>query len=62
MTPSGEEFTGISVTIGGVTDPSEVKRTYDDIEAIFKSNEQTFKTHETDDAMGHFRTYTVSTS
>jgi len=47
------------VTIGGVTDPSEIKRTYDDIEAIFKSNQTNYKIYEEHTPNGTFKSYTV---
>jgi hypothetical protein len=61
-TPFGTEFVGFIITIGGVTDPSTISRTYEDIDAIFKSNPEKFKTHEEKDGLGRFKSYAVSTS
>lgn len=60
-TPFGEEITGIKITIGKILDPSMVKRTYDDIEDIFKSHEESFKTFEEKTEHGTFKSYIVST-
>jgi len=49
------------VTIGGVTDPETIKRSYEDIEAIFKSNELKFKTYEEKTPDGKFKSYIVET-
>ena len=61
QTPSGTEFIGFKVTIGGVTDPASVTRTYDDIERILGKNKVDFKTHEEKSPNGTFRSYTVET-
>ncbi|MBI3981189.1 hypothetical protein HY345_04280 [Candidatus Microgenomates bacterium] len=61
-TPDGTPYHGFKVVVGGLQNNAEVIRTYADIERIFKSREALFKTHETDDLFGHFRTYTVSTN
>jgi hypothetical protein len=60
-TPFGTEFVGFIITVGGVTDPAEIHRTYEDIDKIFKSNPETFKTHEERDEKGRFKSYSVST-
>ena len=52
---------GFKVTIGSVSDPALVKRTYDDIDAIFKSNPGDYKVEEERDSNGHFKSYIVST-
>ena len=62
LTPTGEEINGFRVSIGHTTDPSEISRTYEDIERIFKSNEINFKTHEEHRENGTFKSYTVSTN
>ena len=61
ISPDGTPYRGFKVTIGGIQDPSQIKRTYDDIEAIFKSHEVNFKTHEERDVEGHFKSYSVET-
>ena len=60
-TPGGVDFVGFIITVGGITDPAEIQRTYEDIDAIFKSRPDTFKTHEERDEFGHFKSYSVST-
>ena len=60
-TPYGSEINGFKVTIGGIQDPAEIKRSYDDIERIFKSNEKTFKVTEEHNPNGTFKTYTAET-
>lgn len=60
-TPFGTEFVGFIITVGGITDPATIQRTYEDIDKIFKSNPETFKTHEEKDANGKFKSYSVST-
>jgi hypothetical protein len=59
--PFGTEFVGFIITIGGVTDPADIHRTYEDIDNIFKSNPEKFKIHETRDENGRFKSYSVST-
>ena len=49
------------ITIGGVTDPDSVERTYEDIDKIFKSNPEKFKTQEVRDEAGRFKSYIVET-
>lgn len=61
MTPSGEEYTGFSVTIGGITDPAEINRNYDDLAAIFKANQANFKVSERRHPDGTFQSFDVST-
>ena len=48
------------MTIGGITDPGEIERTYEDIDKIFKSNPEKFKVHE-ERENGKFKSFTVST-
>lgn len=52
---------GFIITVGGVTDPATIQRTYEDIDKIFKSDPDNFKIHEEKDAMGKFKSYSVST-
>ncbi len=59
MMPDGTAYRGFKVTIGGITDPATIKRTYDDIEAIFKSNQTKFKIHEEHTPAGTFKSYSV---
>jgi hypothetical protein len=59
ITPDGTPYKGFKVTVGGVQ--GEVKRSYKEIEAIFKSNEVNFKTHEEHTSSGTFKSYSVST-
>lgn len=51
----------VKITIGGVVDPASIKRTYDDIDKIFKSNPDTYKVKEERDAEGKFKSFTVTT-
>ena len=62
LSPCGEEFTGFSVTIGEITDPAEIARTYLDIDAIFKSNPSTYKVTESNYHDGTFKSFEVSTN
>lgn len=62
VTPSGEEYTGFSITIGGITDPADIKRSYDDIERILHVSNIPYQTHEVDTADGKFCSYSVSTN
>lgn len=57
----GTEIQGFQVSIGGIFDPSEVKRRYDDIEEILGKNKVNYKTHEERNDNGTFRLYTVQT-
>ena len=61
-TPYGDEYDGFKITVGGIQDPAEIKRTYDDIEEILGKNQIPFKTHEVDSPSGKFRSYSVSTN
>lgn len=61
-TPFGEKISGFKVTVGGITDPSTVIRTYEDIEKIFKANPGNYKVHEEKTPDGKFKSYTVSTN
>ena len=49
------------MTIGGVTDPGEIERRYDDIERILKGKKVTYKTYETKSESGNFKSYVVET-
>jgi len=60
ISPSGIEYLGFKVTIGA-TDPADTKRTYEDIEKIFKSNQQTYHTFEERTEKGTFKRYIVET-
>lgn len=60
-TPSGEQYSGFKITIGGITDPSTVVRTYEDIERILHENQKPFAIHEEHTAAGTFKSYSVST-
>lgn len=42
-------------------DPSNVERTYEDIERIIKANRIPFTIHEEHTPMGKFKSYSVST-
>mgnify|MGYP001612338364 CR=1 FL=1 len=59
--PFGGEFVGIKVTIGGIKDPSMIKRTYDDVDKIFKSNPEEFYVEEEKTSDGKFKAFHVST-
>ena len=59
VSPFGTSFVGFMVTVTG--DSPDVKRSYDDIEATFKSNEADFKVHEEHTEAGTFKTYIVET-
>lgn len=59
-TPDGTSYRGFKVTIGGIQDPTTVKRTYDDINKIFKANPEGYKVSEERDELGHFKAFTVS--
>lgn len=59
--PDGTDFVGFILTVGGITDPSEIQRTYEDIDKMFKAHPENYKVHEEKDGMGHFKSYTVST-
>lgn len=61
MSPFGTEIVGFKVTIGGITDPATIQRTYEDIEKIFKSNQANFKIHEEKTPEGKFKSYSIST-
>ena len=60
-TPSGEPYRGFVVSVGGITDPASIERTYNDIDKIFKSNPGTYKIKE-ERVDGKFHSYSVSTS
>lgn len=61
MSPFGTEYIGFKVTIGGITDPSMIERTYQDVDKIIKSNPESFYTKEERDESGGFKAYHVST-
>ena len=60
-TPDGADFVGFIITVGGITDPASIQRTYEDIDKIFKSNPESFNTHEVKDENGKFKSYVVET-
>ena len=62
LSPNGMEFVGVQVSIGGITDPSGIRRTYDDIEKILHQNKVEYKVHEESRPDGRFKSYSVSTS
>mgnify|MGYP001591949049 CR=1 FL=1 len=47
------------MTIGGAIDPSNVERTYDDIEAILHANKKPYKVYEEKTDAGTFKKYIV---
>lgn len=57
--PFGTEFVGVRITIGEVTDPATIKRTYEDIDEIFKSNPDSFTVKEERDEKGRFKSFVV---
>ena len=61
VTPDGTPYKGFKVTIGGIQDPSTVRRTYSDVEAILHKNQVPFKTHEEHHNDGTFKSYTIET-
>ena len=61
MSPFGTEVVGFKVSIGGITDPAQIKRTYEDIDRIFKSNNKDFKVYEEKSKDGKFKSFTVTT-
>lgn len=60
VTPDGAPYRGFKITIGGLTDPQSIQRTYDDIDKIFKANQMAYKITE-HRKNGHFDSYSVST-
>ena len=60
-TPFGEEVNGFKVTIGGVLNPEDIKRTYEDIDKVFKSNPGKHKVHDEHDENGKFKSFIVET-
>lgn len=61
LSPSGIEFNGVEITIGGISDPGAIKRTYDDIEKILRGNKQSYKEVETKTEAGTFKSYVIET-
>ena len=59
MTPGGILYKGFKVSIGGIQNPAQVERTYEDIEKIIRGNNLPFKTHEEKTSTGTFRSYIV---
>lgn len=60
MSPSGVEFNGVEISLGGITDPASIVRTYDDIERILHQNKTPYKITETKTDAGTFKSYLVS--
>lgn len=60
-TPSGEEYIGVKVSILEATHPDNIKRTYDDIEAIFRANPTRYTVHEERRQDGTFKSYVIET-
>ena len=60
-TPGGTPYRGFKVSIGGIQDPAQIKRTYDDIEKIIGGNNLPFKTYEEKTSTGTFLSYRVET-
>lgn len=60
-TPDGTPYKGFKVTIGGITDPETIKRSYEDIEKILKGSRLKYKEHEEKTPDGKFKSYSVST-
>jgi hypothetical protein len=60
-TPSGEQYNGFKITVGGIIDPCDVKRIYDDIEKILGKHQVPYKIHEEHTASGTFKSYSVET-
>ena len=51
----------MTITIGGITDPALIERTYEDIDKIFKSQPEKFKVKEFRDSEGKFKSMIVET-
>ena len=49
------------MTIGGVTDPALIERTYEDIDKIFKANPGAYKVKEERTPEGKFKSFIVET-
>ena len=61
ISPSGVEYTGFSITLGGITDPVSIERSYEDIEKILHQNKVEYKIHEEHKPDGTFKSYMVQT-
>lgn len=61
VSPGGEEYLGFSVTLGGITDPASIERSYKDIDRIFKANPGSYSVKEERDAEGKFKSFIVET-
>ena len=59
VSPFGHEFIGVTIRIGEVTDPAKIKRTYEDIRSILRSEASTWKELETKDENGNFKSLTI---
>ena len=59
MTPDGTPYRGFKVTIGGIQDPAEIKRSYEDIERILKGNNHPYREYETKTDQGTFKSFVV---
>lgn len=60
-TPDGTPYHGFKVSIGGITDPAAVLRTYDDIEKILHQNKVPYIEHEEHTPEGKFKSYSITT-
>jgi hypothetical protein len=52
----------VKITIGVAADPASVRRTYDDIDRIFKADPDKFDVYQGVTAEGKFKEFIVSTS
>ena len=62
VSPFGTEYIGFKVTIGEVSDPAAVERTYEDIDKIFKANPGSYHVEEERTSEGKFKSFSVSTT
>ena len=49
------------ITVGGIANPALIKRTYDDIEQILRSNQILYKETETHTEAGTFKSFSIET-
>ncbi len=49
------------MTLGGITDPGLIERSYEDLNKILKSNPDNYKVTETRDENGKFESFIVET-
>ena len=50
---------GVQISIGGISNPADVQRTYEDIERILHSNKQPYKEVETRTEQGTFKSFVI---